>query len=352
MRTGKQIGLVVLLMLVLSGGVLAQSDPVTLRVVTHDSFNVSEDVLNKFQEESGITVEIVRLGDAGAMVNQVVLSKDNPLGDVLYGIDNTFLSRGLDADIFEPYESPLLENVPDDFKLDEDMRVTPIDYGDICLNFDVSYFEENQLTLPETLKDLTKPEYKGLLVTENPATSSPGLAFLLASVAVFGEEGDYTYLDYWADLVKNEVLVDEDWSTAYYGDFTVPSEEGERPLVVSYASSPPAEVFFADPPVDNAPTGSVIADDTCFRQIEFTGILKGTANLEAAQQFIDFMLSVDFQNDMPLQMFVFPVNQEAELPEVFAEYAAIPEKSITLDSADIEKNREGWIEKWTEVVLR
>lgn len=343
---------VLLLTFVFGGQVVAQSEVVTLRLITHDSFSVSEDVLNQFQADSGITVEIVRLGEAGALVNQSVLSKANPLGDVLYGIDNTFLSRGLEAEIFEPYESPLLENVPDEFKLDEDFNVTPINYGDICLNFDVTYFEENNLALPASLQDLTKPEYSGLLVVENPATSSPGLGFLLASIAVFGEEGDYTYLDYWADLVANDVLVVEDWSAAYYGEFTVPSEEGTRPLVVSYASSPPAEVFFADPPVEAAPTGSIVADDTCFRQIEFAGILKGTEHPEAAQQLVDFLLSVEFQNDLPLQMFVFPVNGEAELPEVFAEYAAIPEKPITVEVADIEANREAWIEAWTETVLR
>jgi thiamine transport system substrate-binding protein len=332
---------------------LAQDAPVTLTLVTHDSFAVSEDVLAKFEDESGIKVEILRSGDAGAMVNQAILSKENPLGDVLYGVDNTFLSRALDAGIFEPYESPALKDVPDEFKLDAENRVTPIDYGDVCLNYNTKYFDEKKLALPESLMDLTKPEYKSLLVVENPATSSPGLAFLLTTVAQFGTTDDYTYLNFWDDLVKNDVYVSDDWSDAYYTQFSGSSgSQGTRPLVVSYASSPPAEVYFMETPPESAPTGSIVADGTCFRQIEFAGILAGTEKLDTAQKFIDFLLSQEFQEDMPLQMFVFPVNPDAKLPQVFTQYATVPEKPAVMDAADIDANRETWINEWTQTVLR
>ncbi len=345
-----------LLLLLLCGLMIApitasQGQENILTVVSHDSFTYSEDVMAQFEAQTGITVQVLRSGDAGTMVNQSILSKENPLGDVMYGVDNTFLTRALDNDLFIPYESPLLADIPDEFKLDTENRVTPIDYGDVCLNYDLSYFADNDLALPTSLEDLTKPEYEGLLVVENPAVSSPGLAFLLATIDHFGEDGAYIYLDYWADLVKNDVYVSDDWSDAYYAQFSGASD-GTRPLVVSYASSPLAEVYFADPPVDSAPTGSIVADDTCFRQIEFAGILKGTQNEEAAQQFIDFLLSTDFQEDMPLQMFVFPVSPEAQLPDVFTEYAAIPEHPVETDIATIDANREQWIQAWTETVLR
>jgi len=331
--------------------VTAQENVLTL--VTHDSFNVNEDVLAQFEDETGITVQILRSGDAGTMLNQSILSKENPLGDVMFGVDNTFLSRALDNDLFAPYESPLLENVPDEFKLDAENRVTPIDYGDVCLNYDVSYFEENNLALPESLEDLTDPAYKSLLVVENPATSSPGLAFLLATIQAFGEEGENNYLSYWASLVENDVLVVDDWSTAYYAEFSGSTgSEGTRPLVVSYASSPPVEVYFMETPPESAPTGSIVADNTCFRQIEFAGVLANAKNPEAAQKFIDFMLDVPFQEDVPLQMFVYPVNSEAAIPEIFTTYSAIPEKSATVDPAEINAKREEWIQAWTETVLR
>lgn len=336
-----------------SVSVVAQNDGTTLILVTHDSFAVSEDIVDYFQEESGIRLQIVRSGDAGLMVNQSILSKENPLGDVMFGIDNTFLGRALQADIFEPYVSPVAKLIPDEFKLDPMNRVTPVDYGDVCLNYDVAYFTENNLALPTSLGDLVKPEYRSLMVVENPTTSSPGLAFMLTTVAQFGTQGNYTYLDFWRDLVANDVYISDSWTDAYYTQFSGSAgSEGTRPLVVSYASSPPAEVYFADPQPESAPTGSIIADDTCFRQVEFVGILKGTKELEAAQELVDFLLSRIFQEDMPLQMFVFPVNPQAVLPEVFTQYATIPSKSAVLDILEIDEHREEWLQAWIETVLR
>jgi thiamine transport system substrate-binding protein len=322
----------------------------TVVLVTHDSFSVSESVLEAFEIQSGLEVEILFLGDAGTLVNQAILSKENPQGDVLFGIDNTFLGRALENDLFSPYQSPLAESLPAEFLLDSEFRVTPIDFGDVCLNYDKAYFEQQELILPSDLQDLTDEAYRGLLVVQNPATSSPGLAFLLATIARFGTDGDYTYLDYWEDLVDNEVLVAADWSSAYYGDFTLAG--GQRPLVVSYASSPPAEVFFADPPIESAPTAALVAPGMCFRQIEFAGILDGAQNRAGAEQLIDFMLSLPFQEDMPLQMFVFPVQPEAQLPSVFADHAQLAESPATLTQEAINENRDEWIRAWTETALR
>ncbi len=341
-----------LLFLGLVNGAFAQEQD-SLVLLTHDSFAISESLLDAFQDITGITVEVLRAGDAGQMVNQAILSKNNPLADVLYGIDNTFLSRALAAEIFLEYKSPELERVLAEFAPDDGFLVTPVDFGDVCLNYDIAYFEEQELALPTSLRDLTEADYASLLVVENPATSSPGLAFLLATIAAFGDQGEYTYLDYWAELRDNDVLVVDGWTDAYYGKFTVGSRgEGSRPLVVSYASSPPAEVIYGEDPAAGAVTGAIIGDNMCFRQIEYVAILAGTANESAAQQFVDFMLSIAFQEDMPLNMFVFPVVDDVELPEVFLEYAQIPELPATLDPALIEEKREEWIQAWIEVMLR
>ena len=231
--------------------------------------------------------------------------------------------------------------------------MTPIDYGDVCLNYDIAYFEARELALPASLSDLTKEAYRGLLVAENPATSSPGLAFLLATIAEFGVEGDYTYLDYWQDLEANELLVVDGWTDAYYGEFMVTGRDsGSRPMVVSYASSPPAEVYFSEDPDAGAITGAIVGDNMCFRQIEYVGVLAGAANEEAARQFVDFMLSPAFQEELPLNMFVFPVRDDIMLPEVFTEHASIPENPANVDAAEIEANREEWIQAWMEVMLR
>ena len=322
------------------------SGPQTIRLVTHDSFYLSEGTLAAFEAETGHTVEHLEAGDAGTMVNQAVLTKDNPVADVMFGIDNTFLGRALDEDLFEEYESPGLADVPDSLQLDT--RVTPIDFGDVCLNYDIAGLAGMGLQPPSTLRDLTDPKYAGLLVVEHPGTSSPGLAFLLATIAIFGEEGDYPWQSFWTDLVANDVLVTAGWEDAYYGSFSGGSGGGDRPIVVSYASSPPAEVIYADPPVTEAPTGVVLAG--CFRQIEFAGILAGTPVPNAARQLVDFMLGLTFQEDIPLNMFVFPANEKARLPDEFVRYTQIPDEPAVVAPGEIDANRSRWIEEWIEVV--
>jgi thiamine transport system substrate-binding protein len=317
--------------------------------MTHDSFAASEEVVQAFEEANDVQVTFLASGDTGAALNKAILSKDAPLADVFYGVDNTFLSRALEAEIFEPYQSPALANIPARFQLDPENRLLPVDYGDVCINYDKAYFAENDLTVPASLEDLLAPEYNGLLVVENPATSSPGLAFLLATVAHFGDPG---YLDFWAALRDNGLVVVNDWETAYYTNFSASSGQGPQPMVVSYGSSPPAEVIFAQTPLDDAPTASIVGPETCFRQIEFVGILQGTEQRALAEKFVDFMLSEQFQEDMPTQMFVFPVNQDAALPDEFVRYAQIPDQPAELDPAEISANREQWIQAWTETVLR
>ncbi len=328
---------------------LSTGEPIQLTVMTHDSFAVSENVLAAFEQANNVKVTFLKAGDVGEALNKAILSKDAPLADVFYGVDNTFLSRALDAGIFEPYNSPALGNVPEEFHLDPENHALPIDYGDVCINYDKAFFAKNELAVPQTLGDLIRPEYNGMLVVENPATSSPGLAFLLATIVHFGEPG---YLDYWKSLRENGLVVVNDWNTAYYTNFSASSGHGPQPMVVSYATSPAAEVIYAPAPLETAPTASVIGPDTCFRQIEFVGILKGTRQRAAAERFVDFMFSLPFQEDMPLQMFVLPVDPLAILPDSFYQYNQFPEQSASLTPEEIAANRERWIEEWTQAVLR
>ena len=325
----------------------AGSDGTTITLMTHDSFNASKRVIRQFTKRTGVSVDVLPSGDAGAAVNQAILTKNNPLGDVFFGVDNTLLSRALDEGIFVPYKSPELAHVPESLQLDPRNRVSPVDTGDVCLNFDRKYFTDKKLTVPKTLDDLTKPEYKGLLVVENPATSSPGLAFLLATVAKFGPDG---WRAYWDKLQANDVKVVDGWEQAYNTEFSGSAGKGDYPLVVSYATSPPAEVVNADSQPDEPPTGALL--DTCFRQIEFVGILKGTTHEKAAKQFVDFMLSDRFQRDMPLQMYVFPARDGTKLPSAFVKYAKVAPRPLSLPPEDIARNRDQWIDEWTNTVLR
>jgi thiamine transport system substrate-binding protein len=262
-------------------------------------------------------------------------------------VDNTFLSRALEADIFETYSSPALASIPDELELDSEHRLLPVDYGDVCLNYDKAWFDERGIAPPTSLEDLTNAEYKGLLVVENPATSSPGLAFLLATIGHFGEDG---WLDYWTALRDNDVLVSSGWEDAYYGQSTW-AGDGDRPIVVSYATSPAAEVYFSAEAMEEPPTGNVLGSGSCFRQIEFIGILSGAQNRDLAENLVDFMLSKRFQEDIPLQMFVFPVHEGASLPD-FYRWAERPSQPAEVSASAIQSNRETWIRQWTETVLR
>ena len=322
--------------------------PVTLTVMTHDSFAASEPIITAFEKVNNVKVAFLKSGDAGAALNKAILTADAPLADVFYGVDNTFLSRALEAGIYAPYASPLLAQIPAEFKLDPQERALPVDYGDVCINYDKAYFATHNLPVPVTLEDLAKPAYSRLLVVENPATSSPGLAFLLATIKHFGPDG---YLDFWKSLRANGVVVVDGWETAYYTNFSGSSGHGSQPLVVSYASSPAAEVVFSTTPLTEAPIGTLLGPGTCFRQIEFVGILKGTKHLALAEKFVDFMLGRQFQEDMPLQMYVYPVNLLAKLPDVFVKYAQIPDQSAVLDPAVISASRDQWVQAWTQTVL-
>jgi thiamine transport system substrate-binding protein len=319
-----------------------------VRLLTHDSFVLTDGVLEAFTTETGIDVEVIQGGDAGTVVNQAILTNGNPQADVLYGVDSTFLSRALDEQLFVAHEAEGIAEVDEALQLDPGHCVTPIDYGDVCINYDKAYFEQHDLEVPTTLDDLTDPGYADLLVVENPATSSPGLAFLLATIEAFGEDG---WEEWWGELRENGVEVVDAWEEAYYSSFSGGlGSEGDRPLVVSYASSPPAEVVFADPPVDEAPTGVVEA--SCYRQVEFAGILSGTERPVEAGLLVDFLLSETVQADVPLSMFVFPARDGVDLPTEFVEHAATPEEVFELPPEDIDANREDWIERWTDVVLR
>ncbi|MDG2427287.1 MAG: thiamine ABC transporter substrate-binding protein [Acidimicrobiales bacterium] len=321
--------------------VVSPLGPVTL--ITHDSFLVSEGTLASFTAQTGIEVIHQTGGDTGQLVSSAILTAGNPLGDVMFGVDNTFLQRSLDAGLFESYKSPALSGVPSELQLDPEYRVTPIDFGDVCVNYWIDRFGDD-LVAPSSLDDLIDPAYADLMVVQNPETSSPGLAFLLATIHEYGD----LWEDYWGALRNNGVLVTAGWEDAYYGEFVAGG--GDRSIVVSYASSPPAEVIYADPPVDTPPTGVVTG--TCFRQIEFAGILAGTKHRAAAELLIDFLLTPTFQEDIPLNMFVFPALAAAELPQIFEDFVELAEDPHLLNPAEIEAHRNDWTERWTEIVLR
>jgi thiamine transport system substrate-binding protein len=339
------VGVVLVLLAAGCGG--GGEQPTEVVLVTHDSFAISPEVKKAFEDDSGLTLRILKAGDAGEIVTRALLTAGDPEGDVLFGVDNNLLARALEGDVFEPYESPELSAVDPALYLDPENRATPIDRGDVCLNVDEGWYAERGLEPPTQLEDLILARYRGQLVVENPATSTPGLAFLLATIAKFGDR----WHEFWRGLRLGDVLIVDGWEEAYNARFSGASgSKGNRPIVVSYASSPPAEVIFRDPRPSQAPTS--VVESSCFRQVELAGVLRGAKNEEGARELIDFMLSKRFQEDIPLQMFVFPARTDAALPEEFEKWAVVPEQPLELPPEEIEENRERWVDEWTEIVVR
>jgi thiamine transport system substrate-binding protein len=324
-----------------ASGTSAKGTKITL--VTHDSFALSDTTLEQFTTETGIEVELLKSDDAGAMVSQAVITSGKPTADVMFGVDNTFLCKALEADVFTPYESPALKNVPSELQLDRHRRVTPIDVGDVCVNYWKDSFEAGKA--PSSFDDLTEAGFENQFVTEHPDTSSPGFAFLLATIAKYGDKG---WEDYWRKLRDNGLAIAPGWTEAYSEQFK--SGGGDKTIVTSYASSPAAEVVFSEGKLKEPPTD--VVDETCFRQIEFAGVLRGTSHPEAAAALVDFLLSDTVQNDIPLNMFVFPVSKTATVPAEFAAHAELVDKPLTIDPATIESNRIDWTERWAKVALR
>jgi thiamine transport system substrate-binding protein len=296
------------------------SAPTKVILVAHDSFAISDESIAEFQQKSGFELEIIRAGDAGSLTNRLVLTKSSPIADVVFGIDNTF--RGV-ADRNQIIEGELV----------------PVDFGDVCFNYDRLWFEERGQNPPSSWRELTNSEFEGLTVVTNPLSSSPGLAFLASTVAAFGEDG---FVSFWEDLRDNGVKVASGWEEAYFTEFSGSSGNGNYPIVLSYSSSPAAEIR------DNGESQTASLLDECFRQTEYVGALAGAANPEGAKALIEFLLSESFQSTMPSLMYVYPVNPNATIPAEWSKFGPAARSTIG-EGLDIAANRESWQSKWSAV---
>jgi thiamine transport system substrate-binding protein len=317
--------------------------PTEVVLVTHESFALPKKLLRQFEEESGLTLDVRSVGDAGTLTNRLVLTKDSPMGDVAFGVDNTFASRALGAGVFADSDVDLPAGV-DAFALDDGTdRLVPVDTGSVCVNIDTTWFAQHGVPKPETLDDLVDPAYQDLFVTPGAATSSPGLAFLLSTIAEYGDE----WPDYWSDLMANGTKLTSGWSDAYFVDFTQGGGDGDRPIVLSYDSSP---AFTLTDDGTSSTTKALL--DTCFRQVEYAGVLEGAANPGGGAALVEFLLSPEVQAALPQSMYVFPVVDGVELPPDWARFAVQPDDPYTVAPEEIAEHREEWLTTWTDVTSR
>jgi thiamine transport system substrate-binding protein len=325
---------VVALLLLTTGCSLSTGDsqPAGVTLVTHDSFVVRKELLDEFQKTSGIKIDIRKTGDAGALTNQLVLTKANPIGDLAFGVDSTFASRALQENVFQPYASPDATKGPQRYQADDTNRLTAVDVGDVCVNVHTAGLKG--VPEPKTFEDLADPKYKDMFVVENPATSSPGLAFLFATIKHFGDNG---WQAYWTKLKANGVKVVSGWEDAYTLEFSG-TGKGTRPIVVSYASSPAA-----------TPDTKALLD-TCYRQVEYAGVLAGAKHPDEARKVLDWLISQQFQAEVADQMYVYPARAGVALPDVWQKAAPLPADSAALPADQVQRNRETWVNQWRSLV--
>lgn len=310
----------------------AEESTPTVTIMTHDSFNVPEELVAAFEEESGYSVSTTSPGDAVAVLNQLILQQDNPTVDAVYGIDSYSTTELLNQNMLAAHDTEL--GSAEQYTVDSDTEghLAPIDHGQVCVNIDNEWFDDEGLAPPETLDDLTDPAYQGLFVTTDPTTSSPGLAFLVATIT---DQADWQ--KYWQDLLANGTKIAGSWSDAYYSDFTS-TGDGDYPLVLSYSSSPSAE---------EGRTSSAL--DTCTEQVEYAGVVDNAANPDGAKAFIEFMLDTDFQTALPEEMYMYPVDDAVALPETWEQHAELADEPLTADLTEVAQNREAWLNTWTEL---
>lgn len=320
-----------------------KADAKKVTVVTHSSFQVSDNLKKEFEKTSGFKLEIVDGGDGGELVNKLILSKDAPQGDVCFGVDNTYASRLLSQGVID--KDRTVDTIPESaekYLVDNNRALVPIDMGDVAINIDKTYFTSHNLAEPKTFEDLAKPEYAKLLVAINPTTSTPGLAWMLATVGHFGAD---KFSDYWKALVKGGAKIASGWTEAYNTDFSAGEGKGAYPIVVSYASSPSYTVS-----KDGASTTTAALLDTAFRQVEYAGVLKGAANPAGGQAFINWMLSKAVQADIPKKMYMYPVDSSVQLPEALAKFGPLAEKPVEVAPNKIAAEREQWLKLWASAV--
>ena len=316
----------------------------TVVLVTHESFSLPKRLVRQFEQESGYRLEVRAAGDAGTLTTKLAVTADNPTGDVAFGVDNTFASRALDEDVFDVADVELPEGAADYVVPGDDgERLVPVDTGNVCVNVDTAWFAERDLEPPATLDDLADPAYEGLFVTPSALSSSPGLAFLMTTVAAYGEG----WPAYWEDLLANDAKVVDGWTDAYFTDFTGGSEDGTRPIVLSYDSSPAFTI-----PKGGGDSTTAALLDSCFRQVEYAGVLAGADNPEGARALIEFLLGEEAQAALPESMYVFPVRDGIALPSDWEAYAEQPSEPYVLDPAEIADNRDDWLEQWRDLVTR
>ncbi len=293
-------------------------------VYTYDSFcgewGPGAAIAKKFEEKTGLKVNYVDCGDGVEVLSRAILEKKSTVADVILGLDNNLALKAENAGILAEYEPEGSENIPAELKnaLGGKNLLTPFDYAPFAIMFDT----KSNVPAPECLDDLTKPIYEKKLILMNPRTSTPGLGFVAWTYVVKGD----ALADYWKALKPNILTMSPGWS-AGYGLFT----NGEAPLVSSYTTS--AAYHYEYDKTDRYQ--ALIFSDGHVLQVEGAGIARNAPNSKGAKLFMDFLVSEEAQNELPLTQWMLPANKNIKLPQSYIDGTPAPQKYLSYDPAKL-----------------
>lgn len=326
-----------ILLLIYSSFAQATSE---IRLITYNSFNLPKKLIQQFEKNNNTTIKIIKAGDNNTLINRLILTKDHPIADVVYGINNNNIYKIIDNNLIQNNQPILNNDIFINLK-----NISVINYGFIALNYDKEWFTTHKLPLPKNLYDLALPQYKDLLVVENPNTSAVGMAFLLANIAGIGEKNTFNW---WLKMRQNGIKITKDWSEAYYKEFTL--NGGHYPIMVGYTSSPAAEIFYSKNKLVTPNINNLFLQGAVYEQVEGAAILNQTKQPQLAKKLIQFLQSVDVQNSLVTTMWVYPANKKVLLPKIM-QYATLPKMHWAPNPQRIQKYQQNWLERWNQIVL-
>lgn len=329
-------------------------DDCVLTIVTYDIIAITDDVLNEFTNQTGVQVEMIRTDDAGGILEHLLLTKDNPQADLALGLDNTYLQTAFQFDLLAEHgaQIPVLDSkatIPYNGN-----KAVPFDQGYICLNADTQALSENHISFPTTLEELTAPDWKGKTAFPSPVTSSPGRAFMVASIDYFEQQSsNTTAFDWWADMADNDAIFTTGWTEAYEthytGGYGIWNEGhiGDAWLTVSYCHSPGVEALYGG---NSTISAAVDIDFASFSQVEYAAPVNGGGSKNAVNAFIEFLLTDEVNTNMPENNLMYSVLEGKDLPETngYRYHSPVPSQPSTIEMDRIGQEMDDWLKDWRD----
>ncbi|MBJ23765.1 MAG: hypothetical protein CMB64_03760 [Euryarchaeota archaeon] len=355
-RTNESI--VILLLLTMSfSGCVSESNETELVIATYDVYALTDEMIGDFENQTGITVSMIKLDDAGSVLDYLIQNKGTETIDLAIGLDNTYLQTAIKQGVLTEHLANNLDNISQDALAPYNGPfAVPFDMGHVCLNYDSSIVDGQNMTVPTSLWNLTEEEWRGKVAIPSPITSSPGRAFMLATLDYFNSLGESTseFEEWWSAMEENDVIITSGWSEAYethytggYGEYEA-GYVGDAHITVSYCHSPGVESWYNGNWTKSA---ALNLPKTSFFQVEYISSVMG-GDQQSSALFIEFLLSEDINSNMPVQNSMYSVLEGFDLPEEngYLFHSIIPNEPSEISMIEIEENMESWLLLWNKAM--